>query len=70
MALYPSTEDEIEKKLKELFPDGAERGKVRLALLDEPLEKQRKYFRDEDTSVRALLAKLAGWLSCFWQYTL
>ncbi len=57
---FPNSWDELESKLKALFPDGVERGKVRKKLLDLDSDTRAiRYFQDEDDSVRETLFQLA-----------
>lgn len=54
---YPKTWDAANDKLKKLFPNSIERGRVKrklLAIID--LDQRLEYFQDDDESVRAMLA--------------
>jgi hypothetical protein len=52
--------DEARKKLRGLFPDEKERGRVRAKLLPLLLEKRLEYFDDTDAVNKASLLGLAG----------
>ncbi|KAK9829154.1 hypothetical protein WJX72_004216 [[Myrmecia] bisecta] len=55
---YPQNWDAAEVKLKELYPNDLERGKVRKKLLDLDETKALKYFRDSQAAVKATLDEL------------
>ena len=55
---YPRSWDEINIKLKQLFPNDAERGVIRKALLDLGELKALRYFEDNDATVKAALDAL------------
>lgn len=57
---YPSSWVEVEAKLKELFPDATERGKIRKRLIDLDESKAFRYFQDEDDSVKSALQELGS----------
>jgi hypothetical protein len=58
---HPLTWDEANEKLKILFPESRERGRIRAKLLDLEESKRVAYFQDDDEAVKESLAWFAGW---------